>query len=222
MLYGIFAIGCAVDGEEVELRLKTHVVMTHVSLGGTRHMGDFRLRYSFKRVCITIGACFYLCKNHHSVATCYYVDFKMPHTPVALYNLPAFRNQFVHGELFAPFTQRVMSCHYLFQNEGVSTTSTVNISRRPTSIKNDNTHFARPGNSLYEPSDPVIPAPNPVFDRHENVEKNESTRGTPHAVSVRPPPIISSMKMHRKAKTFDIISELIMLPLIFTEVIDLG
>lgn len=78
MLNGMFAIGSAGYGEKVELRLKTHVGMPHVCLSGTRHMRYFSLGHCLERVCITVGTCFYLCKNQHSVASGYYVYFKMP------------------------------------------------------------------------------------------------------------------------------------------------
>ena len=67
------------------------------------------------------------------------------------------------------------------------------ISRRPANIISDMTHFPNAGRKSKEPVTPVIPAPNPLFETHENEEKKASTMGNPSATSTTPPTTISTV-----------------------------
>ena len=73
--------------------------------------------------------------------------------------------------------------YFLFQNDGVKIIRTVKISRRPTSIRNDMTHFAMSEMPEKEAEGPVEPSPGPMLLKEVIVLKMLSSKGQPASTS---------------------------------------
>ena len=70
---------------------------------------------------------------------------------------------------------------FRFQKSGVKSSSTVNNSRRPRSIKRDNSHLAASGRAFHEQAGPVSPNPGPILPMLEITQPIDSSSSDSHS-----------------------------------------
>ena len=77
--------------------------------------------------------------------------------------------------------------NYFFQNPGDKNTRMVNNSRRPSSIKNDKTHFPTLGIAAKLSTGPTSPIAGPIFPNDEIVAPIAVLKSSPMIVIIKEP-----------------------------------
>ncbi len=106
--------GAPRDAEDIKSRYLLYAIRPNVCVGGTCESGDFALVYGLERVGVHVGASLYFRKHHSIVLYGYDIDFVVARAPVGLHYRESVCAKFFACELFAPFSNIVVTCHLIF------------------------------------------------------------------------------------------------------------
>src|SRR5574344_1342379 len=110
----------------------------------------------------------------------------------------------------------ILSNYTFFQNAGVKMTSTVNISRRPTSIRNEHIHLSNHGNDIHDIVGPISePSAGPTLPILLSAMVIASVLFTPETIMEKELTMISITYILRKANSVTRLSIGLFTPSIF-------